>query len=108
MSLPNDKGPRWAPPTGRTKRSGSPPSHRRYQALDLWRAARQRGVTFAANDPLERAACREANAVELDHLASAARSPREAAVWRSAADAEMGESVAILAEAQRRLQAAQG
>jgi len=106
MSLSNSKGPRRAPPAGSTQRATSPPI-RRYQALDLWRAARQRGITFAANDPLERAACREANAVELDHLASAARSRREAAVWRSAADAELAESLAILAEAQRRLQAAE-
>jgi len=78
---------------------------RRYPALELWRAARQRGITFAANDPLERAACREANAAELEHLASVARSPREAALWRAVADTELAEAVAILAAAQRRAQA---
>ena len=78
--------------------------HRRYHALDLWRRARERGISLAANDPLERAACREANAEEPDRLATAARTPREAVLWRAVADTEMAEAVAILAAAQRSAQ----
>lgn len=77
----------------------------RYPALELWETIRRQGMVLSASDPLERAACREANARELDGMAANASCLREAAVWRKAADAERAESRAILAHAQQQLMA---
>jgi len=107
MSVPNGKGPRWAAPSGRPTRPAYPAVRRRYLALDAWRAAQARGVHFPCNHPLERAACHEANAAEYDALADRARSLGEAATWRRIADEEMAESIAILADAERRARAAE-
>jgi len=105
MSVPNSKGPRWAPRSGDAKRP-RPTAARQYPALELWRAAHARGVRLHCTDPLERAACHEANAAEYDALANRAASIGEAVTWRRIADEEMAESISILAEAERRARAA--
>ena len=68
----------------------------RYPALEAWRTAARNGVKFSADHPLERAACREANAEEYDALADRALTPREAATWRRVAADEMAEAMTIL------------
>ncbi len=107
MSVPNGKGPRWASWSDRAKHPASPVIRRCYLALNAWRAAQARGVRFPCNHPLERAACHEANAAEYDVLADHARFLGEAATWRRIADEEMAESIAILADAERRARAAE-
>jgi hypothetical protein len=75
----------------------------RYPALTFWRESHERGLTFAAQDPIARAARYEANAEELDRLADRARTPREAGVWRKGAEQELATAVKILADADREL-----
>jgi len=107
MSVPNGKGPRWAPRSGRTTRPAGPAVQRRYLALDAWWVAQARGIRFPRSHPLARAACHEANAAEYDRLADRAASLGDAAAWQRMADEEMAESITILAKAERRARAAE-
>jgi len=81
----------------------SPASERsRYPALHAWRVAHDEGVELPDTHPLARAACHEANAAEFDRLAVDARSLADAGALKCMAYEEIAESIAILAEAERR------
>jgi hypothetical protein len=73
----------------------------RYPALAFWRESHHRGLSFAVDDPIARAARYEANTEELDRLARSARASREARVWQKAAEEELATAVKILADAHR-------
>jgi hypothetical protein len=100
MREPADKGPRWAPRYPRC--TARPPQfRRRYPALDAFRVARARGLTFHSDHFLARAAFHEANAAQYDAFAERSLSLGEAGAWGRMAVEEMAESIAILAEAER-------
>ena len=86
-----------------TDPGASPASERsRYPALHAWRMAHEEGVELPETHPLDRAACHEANAAEFDRLADDLPSLADAGALKCMAYEEIAESIAILAEAERR------